>query len=147
MKKTVPQRRGNRFPIQVSNSERTYVRILAARCARALRLFAALDNNKRAQGKPGARCTRGLACNRAQKNAHEHTGSAEAIRLSLRDGLRLITRSPRCPGFLATVIPEKLVSQELDTSVGVSGPRAFAVRHSSIRHAPPSRPPHPTARS
>jgi hypothetical protein len=29
--------------------------------------IAALDKNKRAQGKPGARCTRGLACNRAQK--------------------------------------------------------------------------------
>ena len=57
--------------------------------------MAALDNNKRAQGKPGARCTRGLACNNAQKNAHEHTGSAEAIRPSLRDGLRLIPRSPR----------------------------------------------------
>jgi hypothetical protein len=50
-------------------------------------------------------------------------------------------------GFLATVIPEKLVSQELDTSVGVSGPHGFTVRHGSIRHAPPSRPPHLTARS
>jgi hypothetical protein len=49
--------------------------------------IAALDKNKRAQGKPGARCTRGLACNSAQKNAHEHTGSAEAIRPSLRSGL------------------------------------------------------------
>ena len=33
--------------------ERIHVRILAARCVRALRSFAALDN-KRAQGKPGA---------------------------------------------------------------------------------------------
>src|ERR1700733_6562369 len=29
------------------------------------------------------------------KNAHEHTGSAEAIRPSLRNGLRLISCSPR----------------------------------------------------
>src|SRR6187397_1116602 len=60
-----------------------------------LRRFAALDS-KRAQGKPGARCTRGLVCKVAQKNAHEHTGPAEASRLSLRSGFyRLITRSPR----------------------------------------------------
>jgi len=35
---------------------------------------------------PDARCTRGLVCKHAQKNAHEHTGSAEAIRHSLRNG-------------------------------------------------------------
>ena len=40
---------------------------------------------------------------------------------------------PGEPGFLATVIPEKLASQELDTSVGVSGPHDFAVRLSAIR--------------
>ena len=57
--------------------------------------IATLDKNKRAQGKPGARCTRGLVCKHAQKNAHEHTGSAEASRPSLRNGLRLTPRSPR----------------------------------------------------
>ena len=41
---------------------------------------------KRAQGMPGARCTRGLVCKIVQRNAHEHTGSAEAIRHSLRNG-------------------------------------------------------------
>ena len=41
---------------------------------------------QRAQGRPGARCTRGLACKKVQRNAHEHTGSAEAIRPSLRNG-------------------------------------------------------------
>jgi hypothetical protein len=35
---------------------------------------------------PGARCTRGLVCKIVQRNAHEHTGSAEAIRHSLRNG-------------------------------------------------------------
>jgi hypothetical protein len=38
--------------------------------------------------------------NCAKKCAHEHTGEAEAIRLSLRDGLRLTSRSPRRPAFL-----------------------------------------------
>src|SRR5713226_1663275 len=42
--------------------------------------------NQRARGMPDARCTRGLVCKIVQKNAHEHTGSAEAIRHSLRNG-------------------------------------------------------------
>jgi hypothetical protein len=41
---------------------------------------------------------------------------------------------PGEPGFLATVTPEKLASQELDTSVGVSGPHDFAVRLSAVRY-------------
>jgi hypothetical protein len=47
-------------------------------------------------------------------------------------------------GFLATVIPEKLASQELDASVGASGPHDFAVRFkrcSSKAHPRPSHPP------
>ena len=35
---------------------------------------------------PDARCTRGLACKTGNENAHEHTGSAEALRHSLRNG-------------------------------------------------------------
>src|SRR6202051_1615545 len=35
---------------------------------------------------PRARCTRGLVCKTCTENAHEHTGSAEAIRHSLRNG-------------------------------------------------------------
>jgi hypothetical protein len=35
---------------------------------------------------PDARCTRGLACKMGKENAHEHTGSAEALRHSLRNG-------------------------------------------------------------
>jgi hypothetical protein len=50
----------------------------------------------------------------------------ESHRLSLRDGLRLTSRSPRRPGSFATVIPEKLASQELSTSIGVPGPHDFA---------------------
>ena len=42
---------------------------------------------QRAQGRPGARCTRGLVCNMRKKRAHEHTGPAESIRPSLRSGL------------------------------------------------------------
>jgi hypothetical protein len=35
---------------------------------------------------PDARCTCGLACELCKQAAHEHTGSAEAIRHSLRNG-------------------------------------------------------------
>jgi hypothetical protein len=36
-------------------------------------------------------------------------------------------------GFLATVAPEKLASQELDASIGASGPHDFAVRLGAVR--------------
>ena len=35
---------------------------------------------------PGACCTRGLACNKGEKGAHEHTGTVGAFRHSLRSG-------------------------------------------------------------
>ena len=56
--------------------------------------FRSAPSLKRAQGKPGARCNRGPVCKSRKGNAHEHTGSAEALRLSLRDGLRLIRALP-----------------------------------------------------
>jgi len=36
-------------------------------------------------------------------------------------------------GFLVTVAPKKLASQELDASIGASGPHDFAVRVSHVR--------------
>jgi hypothetical protein len=44
------------------------------------------SSDQRAQGKPDARCTRGPMGKLHKQNAHEHTGPAEAIRLSLRNG-------------------------------------------------------------
>jgi len=43
-----------------------------------------------------------------KKDAHEHTGSAEAFRLSLRDGFTVYLVLSSVTGFLATVAPEKL---------------------------------------
>jgi len=40
---------------------------------------------------PGACCTRGLVCNKCERNAHEHTGTAGALRHSLRSGLTAYT--------------------------------------------------------
>jgi hypothetical protein len=69
------------------------------------------------------------------ENAHEHTGSAEAIRPSLRNGFTAYFALSPVTGFLATVAPKKLASQELDASVGASGPHDFAVRISHARQS------------
>jgi hypothetical protein len=97
---------------------------------------------KRAQGKPGARCTRGLVCNVRRKCAHEHTGPAEASRLSLRDGFTVSFGLSPVTGFLATVACERI--HKLDASTGASGPHDFAVRISHARPSQLSRPPHLT---
>jgi hypothetical protein len=96
---------------------------------------------KRAQGMPGDDLTHGPPA--IKKQAGSHHRFSQINRHSLRDGLRLISRSPRGPGFLAPVMPEKLASQELDLSVGRPGPRDFAVRASHVRLTCPPRPPHP----
>jgi len=100
---------------------------------------------KRAQGRPGARCTRGLACKSRVENAHEHTGSAEAVRPSLRNGVTAyIVLSPVRPGLLVTVIPGKRdLPKDLTPAIGASGPHDFAVRftrRSSKAHPRPSLP-------
>jgi hypothetical protein len=85
-------------------------------------------SNKRAQGRPGARCTRGLVCNMHKKT---HTSIQVQRRhpgLPCAMVLRLTSCSPWRPGFLATIIREKLASHELDASVGASEPHDFAVR-------------------
>ncbi len=63
---------------------------------------------RRAQGRPGARCTRGLVCKHAQKHAHEHTGSAETLRPSPRNGFTAYSALSPVTGFLATVAPRAL---------------------------------------
>ena len=51
--------------------------------------------NQRAQGRPGACCTHGLACDFAQtKSAHEHTGQREHSGLPCAMALRLTSSSP-----------------------------------------------------
>ena len=100
--------------------------------AQGIRLFPALSN-QRAQGRPGARCTRGLVCNvhkgvrtRAYRFSGEHP-AFPAQWFTAYSALSPVT------GFLATVIPEKLASQKLDASIGASGPHDFAVRISAVR--------------
>src|SRR5882672_9112358 len=89
---------------------------LAARCVRALLRFSP-PGNKRAQGKPGARCTRGLVRKSRYKNAHEHTGSAEASGLPCAMVYGLFRALPGEPSSIATVTSQ-ITSAKLSASVG-----------------------------
>ena len=60
--------------------------------------------------------------------------------------LRLMSYSPRRSGFLVTVAPKKLASQELDAGVEASGPHDFAVRSRCSRQSHHQRPSHPAPR-
>ena len=76
------------------NDVKTSVGDLAARCARAM-LESCPSMNKRAQGKPGARCTRGLAC-KMDRRAHTSIQvQRKQSGLPCAMVLRLITCSPR----------------------------------------------------
>ena len=127
-------------------ANRHNLRILATHCARVLQIHS--PQKKRAQGRPGARCTRGPVCKSREENAHEHTGSAEAVRPSLRDGFTVsFVLSPARPGLFATVVLKKLASQELDTSHwGVRTTRLRRPRALALVWRKTPRPPHPTAR-
>ena len=54
---------------------------------------------------PDARCTRGLACMCTKECAHEHTGEAENIRHSLRNGFTAYNVLSPENGSFASVAP------------------------------------------
>jgi hypothetical protein len=102
------------------------------------------------QGRPGARCTRGLMCQMHKaKNAHEHTGSAEAVRPSLRNGFTAyIVLSPARPGLFVTVARKKReLLANLTPAIGASGPHDFAVRLTRPSSKAHPRPPLPAPTS
>ena len=85
----------------------------------------------------------------AKKTAHEHTGSAEAVRPSLRNGFTAyIVLSPARPGLLVTVIPTKReLPENLTPAIGASGPHDFAVRITRPSSKAHPRPPLPAPTS
>jgi len=88
---------------------------------------------------PDARCTRDLMRSVHKECAHEHTGAAENIRHSLRNGFTAYSALSPVNGSFATVArahsslrtPCDFV--KLDASTAASGPHAFAVRVSRAR--------------
>jgi hypothetical protein len=59
---------------------------------------------------PDARCTRGLACKTGNENAHEHTGSAEALRHSLRNGFTAYTALSSASEFVFVTVAAGLTA-------------------------------------
>src|SRR6476660_10366061 len=93
---------------------------------------------------PDARCTRGLMRNVHRKCAHEHTGEAENIRHSLRNGFTAYNVLSPENGSFASVAPRETVASGcIDASTATSGPHAFAVRFNRARQSQLPRPPHP----
>jgi hypothetical protein len=124
---------------------RTYLRLLAARCARGVQESPA--QKQRARGKPGVRCTRGRAwcVVNTRVSHHRFTGS---IRLSPRNGFNGFLRA--LPGDRAGLSPSpaQIAPRKLDASVEASEPHDFAVRvgaASSARRRRVHRIPPPTS--
>jgi hypothetical protein len=89
------------------NDGKTRVLDLAAHIARVLLEIFALENRGRREDRVRAApaVSRAICTN---KSAHEHTGSAETLRPSLRNGFTAyIVLSPVSRSSLATVIPEQ----------------------------------------
>ena len=92
---------------------------------------------------PDARCTRGPVCKMGKGSAHEHTGSAEDIRHSLRNGLTAYNAlSPEYRAFLppspsgyGTSAPGRadIPPKDLTPTTEASGPHDFTVRNSTVR--------------
>src|SRR5207237_544592 len=103
--------------------------------------------NWRAQGRPGACCTRGLACDLRKQKCTRAYRAAGAFRPSLRNGFTAYSELSPVNGSFATVVAQKKNPPQLDASTAASGPHDFAVRIGRERLARLSRPSHLTARS
>jgi len=114
----------------LARNDETCVNIPAARCVRVLHRHRPRENGGRRECRmriaPMARLQQGT-------QAAVTTGTPLHHGIPCAMALRRITRSPRCPGFVATVACG--IARKLDPSVGGSGPRAFAVRYRLARPA------------
>src|SRR6266702_7435691 len=82
-----------------------------------------------------------------RENAQEHTGSAETLRPSLRNGFTAYSALSPATGFVATVIPEKrLLLTNLTPASGRQDHTISPYAIGSVRLTQLSRPPHPPAR-
>ena len=120
-------------------------------CPRFSKSFATLKRGRRedrVHAAPAVSCAIGQ-----QKHAHEHTGSAETLRPSQRNGFTAYTRSPWWPccatiasvmrSIIANLTPA-LVRQ--DHTISPSATCRPSTRQSTWRHCRVHRIPHPTFR-
>src|ERR1700721_1635255 len=94
----------------------THLGILATHFARVLQIH--LPSKRKGAGKTGCALHPRSHVQQQTKSAHEHTGSAETLRPSLRDGFTAyFVLSPARPELVCHRRPqEACASQELDTS-------------------------------
>jgi hypothetical protein len=118
----------NGFDFQQTDTYRRSRRTLRARFSKSL-------HPRKSEGAGNAGCalhprSRVQCAREVRTRAYR---AAESIRHSLRNGFTTYSALSLVIGFLATIVPEKLVSQELDASTEASGPHAFVVRVSTPR--------------
>jgi hypothetical protein len=115
------------------------------RCPRLAELFT-LASEQRAQGKPGARCTRGLACKmctRTRTRAYRFSGEHPAFPAQWFYGLLRALPGERLSCHRH---PQKLASANLtpaprrqNHTTSPSASAAFALRNSRVHRIPPQR--------
>jgi hypothetical protein len=85
-----------------NDGQRTQLHDIAARSARIMQKLFALENRGRREDR--VRAAPAVSCAMCTKKcAHEHTGSAESIRPSLRNGFTAYNAPSPVTGFVATV--------------------------------------------
>src|SRR5437667_10154793 len=95
---------------------------------------------------PGARCTRGLVCQKLHSWRTRAYRAAETLRHPLRNGFTAYFVLSPVSGLFATVAGGTL-SHQLSASIAAPGPHDFAVRlgvfvRRDHSHLTPKRPPH-----
>src|SRR5437762_6275011 len=130
----------HQFPIRFTNSRRhasTFPR-------RELQPELLSEPPSIERGRRESRVLAAPIASHANKKAHERSRHrfAETIRPSLRNGLRLIPRSPRRPGSLATVACGSLPA-DLTPASGRQDHTALPSALGLARLAKPKRPSHP----
>ncbi len=120
----------SRSQIQLSNSD---ARQASAISRRNVPEFCKIRSprKQRAQGMPGAQCTRSLVCDKNKHTSIVTTVTPERPGIPRAMVLRLTSRSPRRPGLFDTVACASY--RRLDASIGASERHDFAVRTSAIR--------------
>jgi hypothetical protein len=116
---------------------------LAARCARVL-LFSSALGNQRAQGRPGARCTRGLVCNlhkEMRTRAYRFSGNTPAFPAQWFYGLYRALLGDRlvCHRRLAGLDPQDLTpaSGRQNHTTSPSASRTVRQRRIRVHRIPP----------
>ena len=141
-------RPGSNAQLRIRSGRRGYSFAFSRRIAPEVLQIISHLSNQRAQGRPGARCTRGLACGlhktkctRAYRFSGEHPAFPAQWLYGLYRGLpgerAFCHRHPRAA----------LAPRELDATTATSGPHDFAVRASCARQSQLLRPPQPAQRS